>query len=398
MRRLLTIKVAASVIVLCIVAFSGWVIWAKQNPADPPFTGFSGGFTAPAGQTITPIGSLISRNVPAFASSSSYSAANANNGHYDTPWRSQGAPAWLTYDLSRVPVARRSKLLVVWYNGTGNYDHTIIRYPAYNIPQNYTIDADAAPGGGMPPTTGWVTLVTVQGNHYHSRQHVVDMTGYNWIRMHITAIDGTTQNEDASFNMDVYDASTALQDDWIFYGDSITAGAMGHQTFSGIPSFAQLINTKISTHYPAQESGGIGYLTSTDAVPYLNTWLNLFPGKYVGLSYGTNDALSCLNSAMFYTNYVTMVQDVLHAGKIPIIPHIPWGKNTKIQRCVPSLNAKIDALYAAFPQIIRGPDLWTFFQSHQDLISSDGIHPTSVGFGAYRQAWAETMLAEVYTH
>src|SRR5258708_6324428 len=319
---------------------------------------------------------------------------NANT--YDTAWRSQGAPAWLGYDLSRVSVAQRSKVLVVWYNGTGNYDHTLIKYPAYNMPQNYTVDANAAAGGGQPPTTNWVTLVTVQGNHYHSRQHVVDMTGYNWIRINVTAIDGSTQNEDASLNMDVYDASTALQDDWIFFGDSITAGAMGHQTTGGVAAFSQLINTQVPAHYPVEEAVGIGYLPITDGGKYLNTWLSLSPGKYAGLSYGTNDALGCFSPTRFYSNYVTMVQEVLQAGKIPVVPHIPWGRNAKLQRCVPNLNAEIDALYTAFPQIIHVPDLCTFFQSHQNLISSDNIHPTQEGFGAYRQQWANAMLTEVY--
>lgn len=392
MKKRSVITWATGVVVLLIVALSGWAIWARQRPGIP----FANAFSALSGQPMMPAGPLISRNVPVFASASAYSASNANADQYDTPWRSRGVPAWLVYDLSRVPVAHRRQLLVVWYNGTGNYDHTMIGYPAYNIPQDYTIDANAAPGSDQPPATGWVTLATVRGNHYHSRQHVVNLTGYNWIRMRITAIDGSVQNEDASLNMDVYDAGTALQDDWIFYGDSITAGAMGHQTFNDIVSFAQLVNAHLPTRYPAQESGGIGYLTSTDAVKYLNTWLSLFPGKYVGLSYGTNDALGCLNPAMFYTNYATMVRDVLRAGKIPVIPHIPWGRHTRVQRCAPPLNAQIDALYAAFPQIIHGPDLWTFFQAHQDLISSDNIHPTSAGFGAYRQQWAEAMLTEVY--
>jgi lysophospholipase L1-like esterase len=392
MQKRLVIKLAVGVLVLCVVLLSGWAILPKLSPNQA----FSFVPRVLSGRTYQQIGPLISRNVPAFASSSTHAASNANANTYDTAWRSQGAPAWLAYDLSRVPVAQRSKVLVVWYNGTGNYDHTLIKYPAYNMPQNYTVDANAAAGGGQTPTTNWVTLVTVQGNHYHSRQHVVDMTGYNWIRINVTAIDGSTRNEDASLNMDVYDASTALQDDWIFFGDSITAGAMGHQTTHGVAAFSQLINTQVPAHYPVEEAGGIGYLTSTDGVKYLNTWLNLFPGKYVGLSYGTNDALGCFSSTRFYSNYVTMVQEVLQAGKIPVVPHIPWGRNAKLQRCVPNLNAEIDALYAAFPQIIHGPDLWTFFQSHQNLISSDNIHPTQEGFGAYRQQWANAMLTEVY--
>lgn len=343
------------------------------------------------------LGALISRDVPAFASSATYPALNANDQSYDTSWRSSGAPAWLTYDLSSVPAAKRGKVLVAWYNGSGNYNHTLIKYPAYNLPQDYTLDVNAAAGGGSAPANGWVTLVTVKGNHYHSRQHIVTMTGYNWLRINITAIDGSAENTDASINMDVYDASVVLDDDWIFYGDSITAGAMGQETLNNVPSFAQLINARVPNDYPVQEGGGTGYLTSADGAHDLNTWLGFFPGKYVGLSYGTNDALGCVDPDTFYNNYVAMVQDVLQTGEIPLVPSIPWGRNASIQRCAPALNAQIERLYAAFPQVVHGPNLWNFFQSHQNLISSDDIHPNQTGFAAYRQQWADTVLTEVYS-
>ncbi|HLI68132.1 MAG TPA: SGNH/GDSL hydrolase family protein [Ktedonobacteraceae bacterium] len=335
--------------------------------------------------------------MPAFSSSAAYPASNADDSSYDTTWRSQGAPAWLAYDLSSVPATKRSTILLVWYNDdTGLYDHTLIGYPAYNLPKDYTIEVNAAPGGGQAPKTGWVVKATVKNNHFHSRQHVIDMEGYNWIRMNITAIDGSVENEDASLNLDIFDARTALSDDWIFYGDSITAGAMGHQTLNGVLSFSQLINAKVPNSYPVQEAGGTGYLTSADGAKDLATWLALFPGKYVGLSYGTNDALGCVNPDTFYSNYVAMIQDVLRAGKVPLVPRIPWGKDANIQRCGPALNAQIEKLYSTFPQIIHGPDFWGFFQNQQNLISNDTIHPTDAGFAAYRQQWANTMLAEIY--
>ena len=339
---------------------------------------------------------VISRNAPAFASSGYYPASFADDDNYDTVWRSQGTPAWLAYDLSGVPSSDRDEVLVVWYNESYDYNHTIIGGNAYNLPQDYTIDVNPGKGGGQPPGTGWVTLASVKGNHYHSRQHLIDMTGNNWIRIDVTATDGAIQNYDASINLDVYNASYGTGDNWIFYGDSITAGAMGHSTVGGVKSFAQLINLQFPKDFPVEESGGTSFLTSGDGAKYINTWLQLFPGKYVGLSYGTNDAIGCVDPDIFYNNYVSIVQAVLSKGKIPIIPHIPWGRNANIQSCAPPLNAKIDALYKAFPQIIKGPDLWTFFQSHQNLISNDNIQPTLTGFGWLRRQWANAMLAEVY--
>lgn len=367
--------------------------WLKARVTSVGSTGAS---SAPSSSVSG--SQVISRHIPVFASSSNYPASDANDGSYDTAWRSQGTPAWIAYDLSSIPVAQRSKILLVWYNESGGYDHTIIRTNAYNIPQDYTIDANTASGGGDPPASGWTTLVTVQGNHYHSRQHVLDMTGKTWLRISVQVVDGSVENFDASMNVDLYEASAGVADDWIFFGDSITAGAMGHETLAGVATFAQLIHHQAPDYFPVQEGGGIGYLTSADGAKYINDWLNLFPGKYVGLSYGTNDALGCASADGFYNNYLKMVQAVLDARKIPVIPHIPWGENANLQQCVPLLNAKIDMLYQTFPQIIRGPDLWSFFQSHTDLISSDTVHPTEAGFGAYRQQWANAMLAAVYHH
>jgi lysophospholipase L1-like esterase len=358
---------------------------------------------AHAASSVTPI-PLISRNVPAYTNDNcngSYPASLANDNSYDSNWKgcntpSTANPTWISYDLSSVPQAQRGKVLVVWYNETGNYDHTVINENAYDIPQDYSIDVNNAPGGGTPPTTGWVTEVTVTGNHLHSRQTIFDMTGNNWVRINVTAPDGGPQNYGPSFNMDVYNASQGTDDDWIFYGGSIFAESMSHWTTGGVQSFQQLINAQSPTNFPVEEDGGISTLTSGEGLSYLPQWLSMFPGKYVGLGYGTNDALNCANPTSFYNNYVTMVQDILNAGKIPLVQTIVWGPNTNLQNCAPRLNAEIEQLYQNFPQVIPGPDAWTFFMKNPSLIGGDGIHPNAQGDGALRQLWANTALTSVY--
>ncbi len=272
--------------------------------------------------------------------------------------------------------------------------------PAYSNVGAYTIQANAAPGRGGAPTSGWTTLATVGANTYHSRQHVLNLTGFNWVRLHATASDGTTQNYDIAVNMDVHDASRGLGDSWIFYGDSITASAMDHDP-RGVGAFAQLINARQPAYFPVQENGGIGYLTGADGARYVPEWLKLFPGRYVGLSYGTNDAEGgCGDSACaaaFYQSYATMVEAVLAAGKVPVVPTIPWARTANVQRNGPLLNQQIQQLYAAYPRIVRGPDLWTYFQNNPGLISGDDLHPSEgPGMAAYRQQWANQMLASVY--
>jgi lysophospholipase L1-like esterase len=355
---------------------------------------------------------VISRGVPVWASASSYAPTNANDASYDTQWRSSGdMPVWIAYDLSGVPAEQRGRVVILWSNG-GFFVTPDFTGDRYNCPASYTIDAHAAAGGGAPPAEGdpgWVTLATVTGpNPYGARQHDVNLTSgatvYNWIRMRVTEVHGSMWNWDVSINLDVHDAHLGLEDDWLFLGDSITAGAMGpdetvNQNGEATgPNFPQLIHDAIPERFPAAQNGGIGGWSTWDAVVYFDQWLADFPGHYVAISFGTNDAgwLGEFGDYdIFYNNYEEMVQKVIAAGKVPVVPTIPWLR-TPTAAWVPQLNARLALLKTNYPQIVSGPDLWTYFSTHQDLISDDNIHPTAEGFVIYRQLWADAMLAAVY--
>ena len=358
---------------------------------------------------------LISRGVPAFTNddcNGAYPAGRANDADYSTQWRSCVAspsasrPVWLAYDLSAVPAATRSKVLVVWYNDptTSPYDHSLINTAGYNLPASYALEGNAAAGGTVP-AAGWLQVTAVTGNTYHSRQHLIDLSGFNWLRMIVTASDGSTQNFDVSLNLDVHDASAGLYDDWIFFGDSVTQDGMNHDPLKaagGTGSWAQLVQASNPDHFPAAEDGGIGGLRAADGAAHLGGWLQLFPGHYVALSYGTNDANSPGGgdptvAQTFYANYAAMIQLVLAAGKIPVVPTIPWARTDNVKANGPVLNQQIQSLYANFPQIVRGPDLWSYFQSNQSLISADNLHPTPAGYVGFRTQWAAAMTAAVYS-
>jgi lysophospholipase L1-like esterase len=339
---------------------------------------------------------LISRSKPAFASSGT--ASNANDADYSTYWMGS-IPGTLAYDLSSVPAGQRGQVLAAWYNDpmTSPYDRTVVGEIAYNSLAAYTIDVNAAAGGGSAPTSGWVTKVTVSGNHLHSRQHLLDMTGYNWIRINVTASDGSSGNTAAGINFDVHSAPAGATDSWMFFGDSITQDGMHHENqdvASGSVgnNFAQAINASNSSYYPAYEDGGIGGTGAADLAANINTWLSTFPGHYVAMSMGTNDAGG--NMTTFYNNYATAVNAVINAGKVPIIPTIPASPS--ILSTGPAVNAQIQNLYNNFPQIIHGPDFWTYFSSHQSQFR-DGLHPNAAGYAAMRSMWASTMISAVYT-
>ncbi|MEO8285465.1 MAG: SGNH/GDSL hydrolase family protein [Chloroflexota bacterium] len=345
---------------------------------------------------------VISRGVPAYASSDrGRPASHANDNEYATYWRSSSVPAWLAYDLSGVPAGQRGNVLLAWYNDpiTPDYNYALTGNLSYNLPSAYTIEGNAA-AGGQVPGSGWKVLATVVGNTYHSRQHAINLAGYNWVRINVSAVSGSNLNRDVALNMDIHDASQGVQDSWIFYGDYIAAGGMDHDS-RGIGTFAQLINSSRPQYYPAQESGGTSFVQSGDGARLIRDWLAIFPGRFVVLSFGTTDAdfFEAGKPELpddFYKNYDIMVKAVLEAGKIPIVPKIPYGRTEKIQANGPVLNAQIDRLYAAYPQIVRGPDFWSYFGAHQDQIAADNLNLTASGLSEYRRVWAAEMSERVY--
>lgn len=355
---------------------------------------------------------VISRGVPAYTNddfSGSFPASNANNATYGDFWRCETAPTggtnsgtltqavYLALDLSGVSPKQS---VVIWYNdpSTGNYDYTLFTSNPNNLPDSYTIDANAAAGGPLP-TTGWTTLATVTGNHYHSRQHALNLTGYNWVRINVTVINGSVSNNNVALNLDVHDVSKGNQDNWMFFGDSICDQGFMH-TDPTVP--AQIHD--VVANFPLMENGGVASYLSTDGASHISTWLPLFTGQYVGLLYGTNDANNAApGDPNFGPNFTaamtTMMQDIITAGKIPVIPKtICWGKTTNIQANGPEINTRLGALASAFPSAIVGPDLWNFFFNNQSLITAADVHPTlPAGYAAYQQQWVNSLVQTVYS-
>jgi lysophospholipase L1-like esterase len=289
---------------------------------------------------------------------------------------------------------------VGWFNDpiTSEYDHTVTGGPGYNNVGAFSFQVNAAPGGTAAPTAGWVTVASIASNRFNSAQRLVNMTGYNWIRINVTASDGSPGNTGVSLNMDVHDASAGVSDDWMFYGDSITQDGMSHDrrtasSGGSVGTFAEEVNARAPAYFPLYQDGGIGGLRSSDGAASIQTWLASFPGKWVTLNYGTNDASAGAGdpgiAKPFHDNMKAMAQAVIAAGKTPIIPTIPWGRTAELRANVPVLNQQIANLRAEIPAIVAGPDLYAYFNTHQSLISPDGIHPTyDNGYAAMRQQWA----------
>lgn len=334
---------------------------------------------------------IISRNVPAYSGTNPATASAGNDDYYYSFWNGVAPDDYLAYDLSGVSKENRQVIDAVWYN-TSSYD-TIGVYSNRNMePSDYTIEVNAAPGGAYPEN-GWEVIETVTKNTLSSRQHIISFAGYNWIRLHITGVDGGASGP-CMVNFDIHNVSNGICDSWLFLGDSITAGGMNNCYGTG---FATYLNRLDSRYFPVQENGGIGGITSADGKNNIDRWLKTFPGKYVSIAYGTNDAWGNQSGAQqYYANTVYMVQAVLNAGKIPVLPKIPYAKEPGVQDYEQDYNAMIDKIYIEYPQVIQGPDFYSIIQEHPEYLSSDGVHPCSEGYEEMRRIWAETMYDRVY--
>ncbi len=346
---------------------------------------------------------LISRGVPAYGDGTVvYDPALGNDDRYDGGGGSYRCypECSLILDLSRVAAERRQAVAVAWYNEDSVFDAAGIGAPAYNEPRDYTIEAHTAAGGTPPPADGWRVLVDVKGNVLNGRVHYVGLGGANWLRLHVTASNGTADNMDASFNLDVHDATLGNTDAWLFLGDSITMVDMGH--YEPL-NFMQQVAAAEAPRFPIQVNGGIGGWAATSPLqlnpqtgrPYIDDYLDTFPGRYVTLDYGTNDANNGRDSTRAFTGAMTaLIRKVIAANKIPVLRRsIPWGCTPGIQTYGPQINAKLQELLKRFPEAVAGPDPWTTFKANPSLLNADCIHPNEQGAPVYRKLYADALLA-----
>ncbi|MFO0615689.1 MAG: SGNH/GDSL hydrolase family protein [Polyangiaceae bacterium] len=337
--------------------------------------GGGGGTNVPVCEGFpTPAMPLISRGAPAFASDGGDPSAS-NDENPASQWSSNALPAWLAYDLSGVPLSERGQVLVSWYAiHAGCY---IDEAPSAGEarPISYVIEANAAPGGATAPVDGWTPLVSVVGSAYCGRQHLLDLAGRNWIRMRVT--EGTDPST-VGFDLDVQSAPTCASDAWLFMGDSITYMSLTH-AFCDLPA---LVEAASPGHFPAVLDAAIGGTSTASAVSVIDKTIADFPGRFVVLAYGTNDHANDFHME-------ELVAKVLAAGKTPVVPRMPWSQGSPEGQ---QINALIDALYVAHPEIVRGPDLWAVFEGRTDLIPAGDVHPNAAGQEELRKAWAQAMV------
>lgn len=342
---------------------------------------------AEADTGMMPANPIISRGVPAYSETGN--AADGNDAVYYTSWQAS-APDYLAYDLSGVPETQRQQVLAVWYNDS-TFDK-LGSYASKNAePIDYVIEINAA-AGGTYPESGWEEALSVSGNLYSSRQHLIDLNGCNWIRLRVTEAEGCS----VKLNFDVHDAAAGVHDSWVFFGDSITAGGM---VIAWGESYAARINKIDPNYLPAAQNGGIGGIRSIEGRESIDAWLKDNPVHFVSIAYGTNDCWGNPDSAdAYYDNTKYMIDAILDAGKVPVLPTIPASTNGDVGPNVSIYNEKVRQLYAEYGnRLVQGPDFEAFFTEHPEYLSSDGVHPSFDGYEEMKAVWAETMYETVYS-
>jgi hypothetical protein len=203
------------------------------------------------------------------------------------------------------------------------------------------------------------------------------MNGANWVRLTVTKSSDPTS---AGLDMDVYSTPHGPTDDWLFVGDSITHICLPY-AFSDLP---ELVHDQRSDRRPAIIEDGIGGESTQVALTAFDDTVQNYPGLFVVLALGTND-----HPDEFQME--ALVQKVIALGRIPVIPHIPWSDEKVTEG--PMINQAIDALYAKYPEIMKGPDLWAAFENRTDLIPSGDVHPNDAGQEVLRKQWADMLAA-----
>jgi lysophospholipase L1-like esterase len=346
------------------------------------------------------------------------SAASSNGNYYDA-WNPGTSTGAVEYDLSAVPATSRSKVILAWSTAydNGYTPDTFMNGECVagstSLPVAYTIDVNSAAGGTSPPTTGWVNESSATNNIFYAGQSLVNMintatnTPYNWIRMNIT-----NSSNGIDLNFDLANASQNVNGDFLFIGDSITTFFGGHDndgsdgediadlTSEALGNSEHIItaNAGVSCTTSGNWDSAYSSYSSSDTIAAV---LADYPGQYVTLDLGTNDAYSGGGSpTAYYSTMQTLADDIIAAGKTPIIPDIPWpnnGDGTAWDDQVKAFNTEISQLIASNPKIIAGPNMYTVLQDHPAwFLAAGNVHPNDEGVTAYRCAWAYAIAENVY--
>lgn len=240
----------------------------------------------------------------------------------------------------------------------------------------------------------WDVAAVIENNPVMSRAVPISFKGKSWVRF-------LSENEVGQIlEIELFDISNNGNDTWFFMGTSISQ--MGLKQQETDTTVADLINARFPEYTPAMLRGGIGCINSTEVVARISDYL-----KYAGnvnfwaIEMGTNDAWGGgdWNAENFRKNMQTIIDSAKANGITPVLARIiatdpdkaGWQVNPKFLQIIDELTVSNN--------LPKGPDFFSYFCEHPELIASDGVHPNGETGGgqAMHHLWAEA-LAPLYTN
>lgn len=238
----------------------------------------------------------------------------------------------------------------------------------------------------------WTVAAEIKDNPVMARGVYIDFDGMSWFRF-------VSEKEVGQIlEIEAFDASNGGDDTWFFMGTSISQ--MGIKQQDTDSTTANIINGRFPNFTPAMLRGGIGCINSTEVVAHLDDYLRYAGNvKHWAIEMGTNDAWGGgdWNLANYKQNMQTIIDSAKAHGIEPVLARIiatneakaGWQINKKFLDAVDELTEKNN--------LHPGPDFYSYFLEHPELIGSDGVHPNGETRGgqAMHHLWAEA-LAPLY--
>lgn len=238
----------------------------------------------------------------------------------------------------------------------------------------------------------WTLAAEVKDNEVMSRGVYIDFDGMSWFRF-------VSEDEVGQIlEIEAFDASKGGDDTWFFMGTSISQMGLKQQDTDS--TTADIIHANFPQYTPAMLRGGIGCINSTEVVAHLTDYLRYAGNvKHWAIEMGTNDAWGGgdWNLDNYKRNMQTIIDSAKAHGIEPVLARIiatneavaGWQINPKFLDVVDELTE--------VNNLPKGPDFYSYFLAHPELIASDGVHPNGETRGgqAMHHLWAEA-LAPLY--
>lgn len=185
-------------------------------------------------------------------------------------------------------------------------------------------------------------------------------------------------------------------DSLLVFGDSISVQIFGSY-FPGIqvypsPNYRQKIQATYPPNFPLVFNAAVAGSKAADGDAIVDQMLIDNPDPNIVLiNFGTNDAGNAVGTGVYSTAMQSIIAKVKAAGRVPMIPSIPYASQDPWMTNIPAYNAVVTGTLWGISGVRQGPDLNTYFQANQGELAPDGVHLTQTGLQSALNLWVTAM-------